>query len=64
MVGVKDKSGGNREGAGRPKGIKQKGIFLKLDLDLFERLSSVRNRNRFINNAVREKLDKEEKPEE
>lgn len=64
MVGIKGKSGGNREGAGRPKGINQKGIFLKLDLDLFERLFSVRNRNRFINNAVREKLDKEEKPGE
>ena len=64
MVGIKGKSGGKRQGAGRPSGLNQKSISVRLDLDLLDRLSSVGNRNGFINNAVREKLDREEKPEE
>ena len=64
MVGIKGKSGGKRDGAGRPSGLNQKPIAVRLDLDLLDRLSSVGNRNGFINNAVREKLDREEKPEE
>ena len=64
MAGVKGKSGGKREGAGRPSGLRQKAISVRLDLDLLNKLSSISNRNGFINNAVREKLDREEKPEE
>lgn len=64
MTGVKGKSGGEREGAGRPLGLRQKAISVRLDLDLLERLSSVKNRNGFINKSVREKLDREKKPEE
>ena len=63
MVGIKGKSGGKREGVGRPSGLNQKAISVRLDLDLIERLSSVGNRNGFINDAVREKLNREEKPE-
>ena len=63
MTGVKGKSGGRREGAGRPRGVKQKPISLKLDLGLLERLNTVKNRNGFINDAVREKLERELKPE-
>lgn len=64
MVGVKGKSGGKRKGAGRHSGLRQKAISVRLDLDLWDRLSSISNRNRFINNAVREKLEQELKPEE
>ena len=63
MAGVKGKSGGKREGAGRPMGVKQKPISLKIDLDLLGRLNSVKNRNGFINDAVREKLERELEPE-
>lgn len=62
MAGTKGRSGGKREGAGRPRGRTQKGISLRLDLDLFERLSLIGNRNSFINTAVREKLDREGNP--
>lgn len=64
MVGVKGKSGGKREGAGRPSGLSQKAISVRLDLDLLDKLSYISNRNGFINNAVREKLERELKPEE
>lgn len=63
MSGIKGKSGGKREGAGRPRGVKQKPILFKLDLGLLERLNTVKNRNGFINDAVREKLERELKPE-
>ena len=63
MAGVKGKSGGRREGAGRPRGLNQKLISFKIDLDLLERLKSVKNRNSFINEAVREKLGNEKEPE-
>lgn len=55
--------GGKREGAGRSRGVNQKPISVRLDLDLAERLSGMANRNRFINEAVREKLDREAEPE-
>ena len=64
MAGIKGKSGGKREGAGRPSGLRKKVISVRLDLDLLDRLSSISNRNGFINNAVREKLEQEFKPEE
>ena len=64
MAGIKGKSGGKREGAGRPSGLRKKAISVRLDLDLLDRLSSISNRNGFINNAVREKLEQEFKPEE
>ena len=40
MVGLKGKSGGKRNGAGRPSGINQKSILVKFDIDLIEFLNS------------------------
>lgn len=62
MAGIKGKTGGKREGSGRPSGLSQKAISVRLDLDLLEKLSIVENRNKFINDAVREKLTKTVKP--
>lgn len=54
---IKKGRGGKRDGAGRPAGISTKSMSLKLDLDLYEILNKqVLNKNRFINDAVREKL--------
>ena len=61
LAGVKGKSGGRRAGAGRPSGVSQNPISVRLDLDLLERLRSVTNRNGFINEAVRDRLKREEK---
>lgn len=61
MVGTKGKSGGKRERAGRPTGINQKSVLVKFDLDLIEYLNSKENRNRFINDCIREKKEKEQK---
>lgn len=58
MVGIKGKSGGRRERAGRPSCI-GKNYNYKADKDLVPVLDSQENRNRFINNAVREKAQKE-----
>ena len=63
MEESKKKLGGRREGAGRPKGVTQKPVLLKLDIELMERLATVSNRNRFINQAVREKIERESAPE-
>lgn len=61
---MKSKHGGKRVGAGRPSSPNsKKQIALKLDNDLFEVFSSPRfngNRGRYINEAVREKMVKEE----
>lgn len=57
MVGVKGKSGGKRNGAGRPSGINQKSILVKFDIDLIEFLNLQENRNRFINDCIREKKE-------
>lgn len=61
MVGTKGKSGGKREGAGRPTGVNQKSVLVKFDLDLIEYLNSKENRNRFINDCIREKKEEEQK---
>ena len=58
MVGTKGNSGGRREGAGRPSGINQKAILVKFDLDLVDYLNEQENRNRFINDCVRDKKSK------
>jgi hypothetical protein len=55
MAGIKGKSGGKREGSGRPSGINQKAISVKIDIDLIDYLNSKDNRNRFINDCIREK---------
>lgn len=34
MVGIKGKSGGKRERSGKPKGLNQKAMSVRIDLDL------------------------------
>ena len=58
MVGLKGKSGGARKGAGRPA-ITGKAYNYKADKDLVPILDAQDNRNRFINDAVREKSTRE-----
>lgn len=60
MVGTKGKSGGKRDGAGRPLGVNQKPVLVKFDSDLLDYLNSKDNRNRFINECIREKKEQEE----
>ena len=58
IYGYNAKRGGKREGSGRkPYGISTCATSLKLDKDLFVALvSSKINKNRYINDAVREKM--------
>lgn len=51
--------GGHREGAGRPKGSNKTLISLRLENDLLRSIPKEINRNRFINDAVREKSKRE-----
>lgn len=53
MTGVKEKCGGKREGAGKPKGINQKAISVRIDNDLVPFIESQPNKNRFINDCIR-----------
>lgn len=56
MVGIKNKSGGKRKGAGRPKSDNPKQIIsLRIEPDLIEYVNSKKNRSEFINNCIREK---------
>lgn len=64
MTGTKGKSGGKREGAGRPAGINQKAILVKFDMDLVDYLNEQENRNRFINDCVRDKKEKQSNTKE
>lgn len=59
MVGIKGKCGGKREGAGRKRILFGKGYHYKADIDLVNVIDSQPNKNRFINDAVREKAEKE-----
>ena len=59
MTGVKRKSGGRREGAGRPQGETKTMISVRLDNDLLECLPEEINRNQYINDAVRAKAKKD-----
>ena len=61
MEEIKKTRGGKREGAGRkPVGISTHAMALKLDNDLFDALGlASQNKNRYINDAVREKLKKD-----
>lgn len=49
------KHGGARSGAGRKKTVKQTSFHL--DLDLVPILQYIPNKSRFINEAIREKLE-------
>ena len=61
MDELKKQRGGRREGAGRKAvGLSTHPMALKLDNDLYEVLSkSGKNKNRYINEAVREKMKKD-----
>lgn len=61
MEEIKKQRGGKREGAGRKAvGLSTHPMALKLDCDLFEILNKLGiNKNRFINDSVREKMKKE-----
>ena len=61
MEEIKKTRGGKRQGAGRkPVGISTHAMALKLDNDLHEALGLASlNKNRYINDAVREKLAKD-----
>ena len=61
MEEIKKQRGGKREGAGRKAvGISTHAMALKLDCDLFKLLSNAGvNKNRYINDAVREKMVRE-----
>ena len=61
MEETKKTRGGKREGAGRKAvGISTHAMALKLDNDLFKLLSDAGvNKNRYINDAVREKMAKD-----
>ena len=51
------KRGGARPGSGR-KNLNRKPVTVMLDVSLLERIALVcKNRSRFINDAVQEKLD-------
>ena len=54
----KNTHGGKRVGAGRPT-LTGKAYYYKADIGLVPILDSQENRNRFINDAVREKSEKE-----
>ena len=60
MVGIKNKSGGKRKGAGRPKSDNPKQIIsLRIEPDLIEYVNSKKNRSEFINNCIMEKIERE-----
>ena len=61
MEEIKKTRGGKREGAGRKAhGATTHAMALKLDNDLFVALSaSSLNKNRYINEAVREKMSRD-----
>lgn len=58
----KPQRGGKREGAGRkPSGVTKTTTTFSLDNDLVVLLNAQPNRSRFINEAIREKLQHENK---
>ena len=59
MEEVKNKRGGRREGAGRPKGVDTTLISVKLETELLQALPIGINRSKFINDAVREKMKRD-----
>ena len=54
---VNKQRGGKRKGCGRPKGLSQKAISLKLDKELWvafdNHKQNILNRNKYINDAIR-----------
>ncbi len=53
----KNTHGGKRPGAGRPRGaVATKPVGYKMDLELYNHLPYYINRNKYVNEAVREKM--------
>ncbi len=60
MEETKKQRGGKREGSGRPKGLSTTAMSLKLDNDLYLALNSHGlNKNRYINDAIREAMKRD-----
>lgn len=56
----KSKRGGARPNSGRKNPPKTKPMALKVDLDLVDYINTKSNKNRFINDCVREKKEREQ----
>lgn len=64
MAGIKGKSGGKRQGAGRPKAEQVKPIIsIRLETDLVDYVSQKENKSKFINYCIRKEMLNEENPE-
>ncbi len=58
MTQEKKQRGGARLGSGRKKSTKS--TIFYLDVDLIDRIKDIKNKSRFFNAAIREKLDRME----
>ncbi len=56
MIKEKKQHGGARPGAGRKKIREQ--MCLQIDLDLVDKVKCLKNRNNFVNAAIREKFER------
>jgi len=59
MEEKKSNRGGKREGAGRHKRVESKTVLLYLEKGLNDALPKSINRNAYINDAVREKMQRD-----
>ena len=48
--------GGKRHGAGRPSGLTQRPVSVRIDIDLLESIPKGINKNGYINDSIREKM--------
>lgn len=55
---INNKRGGARPGSGRPK--TKRPFPFRIDIDLYDRIKGFENISKFINDAVRDKLDRVE----
>lgn len=52
--------GGSRPGSGRKKGAIKKLVSFRIEDELLKKLEEVGNKNKFVNAAIREKLEQME----
>lgn len=50
--------GGARPGSGRKKGTTKVPVSFRIEIDILDRIKGL-NKNMFVNEAIREKLDRE-----
>lgn len=50
--------GGSRPGSGRKKGAIKKLVSFRIEDELLKKLEEVGNKNKFVNAAIREKLER------